>query len=270
MKPLRTVLAASLVFCAIVAAALPAMAAPPSNDTIGGATPIAALPFGETLNTTEATTDADDAAVNANCGAPATDASVWYSLTVATDTDVVVDVSASDYSAGVIVASGSPGSLSLVTCGAPSVVFTALAAESYFLLAFDFQDDGGGNGGLLSISVSEAPPAPEVSLTIDPVGHFSARAGSATISGTVLCSGEAFFTHLEGTLSQQVGRFTIRGGFSTDFVCDGAPHAFTAEAVPDNGKFAGGQATASAFAQACGASFRCGEDSAEQQVRLRR
>ena len=142
--------------------------------------------------------------------------------------------------------------------------------RSHLRLAFDFQDDGGGNGGLLSISVSEAPPAPEVSLTIDPVGHFSARAGSATISGTVLCSGEAFFTHLEGTLSQQVGRFTIRGGFSTDFVCDGAPHAFTAEAVPDNGKFAGGQATASAFAQACGASFRCGEDSAEQQVRLRR
>ena len=58
--------------------------------------------FSEVLDTTEATTDADDAQFNASCGAPATDASVWYTL-VGTDEVVIVDVSGSDYSAGVLV-----------------------------------------------------------------------------------------------------------------------------------------------------------------------
>ena len=48
-----------------------ALAAPPSNDTFTGATS-ATVGFGEVLNTTDATTDADDAQLNADCGAPAT------------------------------------------------------------------------------------------------------------------------------------------------------------------------------------------------------
>lgn len=54
-----------------------ATAAAPGNDTIGGATTVAPG-FTEELDTSEATTDAEDAAINSNCGAPATDASVWY------------------------------------------------------------------------------------------------------------------------------------------------------------------------------------------------
>jgi hypothetical protein len=50
-----------------------ALAAPPSNDTFAGARP----DVSELLDTTEATTDSDDAQLNATCGAPATDASVW-------------------------------------------------------------------------------------------------------------------------------------------------------------------------------------------------
>src|SRR5215475_13573650 len=76
------------------------LAAPPNNDTFTGAT-VATVGFSETLDTTEATTDADDAQLNTNCGAPATDASVWYAVQ-GNDTTVVVDVSASDYSAGVL------------------------------------------------------------------------------------------------------------------------------------------------------------------------
>src|SRR6476469_9449519 len=72
-----------------------AWAAVPTNDTIAGATPISALPFTATLDTTQATTDADDASINANCGAPATEASVWYSYTASADGAVVIDVSQS-------------------------------------------------------------------------------------------------------------------------------------------------------------------------------
>ncbi|HEX3929445.1 MAG TPA: hypothetical protein VHW64_01985, partial [Nocardioides sp.] len=59
-------------------AAGPASAAPPGNDEVGGAI---ALNLGDrvTEDTTQATTNAGDDALNAACGAPVTEASVWYS-----------------------------------------------------------------------------------------------------------------------------------------------------------------------------------------------
>ncbi len=256
------------VLASVALSAVPATAVPPPNDAIGGATAIA-LPFGETLDTTEATTDAEDAAINANCGAPFTDASVWYSLTPANDALIFVDVSASSYSAGLIVATGTPGNLSIITCGPVSVAFQGIAGESYFILAFDDQSDGGSNGGLLSISVSEASPPPEISLTVDPVGHFNARTGTATLTGTFTCSGEALFAGVDGTLDQPVGRrAVVNGSFFTVPVCDGTTHSWTAEVFPNGGKFAGGRGTVHANAFACGF-FDCSEDFVEQSVKLR-
>src|SRR6266508_6987922 len=133
-----TVLLAAALLVALQAA--PAAAAPPSNDTFGGAT-VVSLGFSETLNTTEATTDADDAQLNASCGAPATDASVWYVLTPVADVQVVIDVSQSDYSAGVLVGVGSQGNLSTVTCGPGAVSFFAAAGTTYYVLAIDDQND---------------------------------------------------------------------------------------------------------------------------------
>src|SRR5207247_1328806 len=98
----------------------------------GGATVIAALPFTDTIDTTEATTDADDAEMNvAECGAPATDASVWYTVTPSADAFLVADVSSSNYSAGAIVATGSPGNFSFVTCGPGAVVWEATSGQAY-------------------------------------------------------------------------------------------------------------------------------------------
>src|SRR5687767_8889813 len=112
-----------------------ALAAPPANDTFTGAT-LVSVGFSEVLDTTEATTDSDDAQLNTICGAPATDASVWYALE-GTDIGVIVDVSQSDYSAGVAVGVGTQGNLQLVTCGPGAVVFFAAAGETYYVLAFD-------------------------------------------------------------------------------------------------------------------------------------
>ena len=104
-------------------------AAPPGNDVIEGA--VAAAPgFSTVLDTTDATTDEVDSQLNEFCGAPATDASVWYALTVPSDTGVLVDVSASDYSAGVLVGVGSPGSLAIEACGPGSVGFNASAGTT--------------------------------------------------------------------------------------------------------------------------------------------
>ena len=52
-----------------------ARAAPPSNDLFGGATP-ATTGFAEVLDTTQATTDANDSQLNSSCGAPATAATM--------------------------------------------------------------------------------------------------------------------------------------------------------------------------------------------------
>jgi Family of unknown function (DUF6299) len=250
----------------VAVAAVPAAAAVPANDTFSGAVSIAALPFSATVDTTEATTDADDADANSNCGAPATEASVWYALTPASSTGVSVDVSGSNYSAGVIVVKGSPGSFTLVTCGPRAVGFTATSGVIYYLLAFD-DTPGGVNGGTLQINVSEAKP-PAVSVTVNSTGSVDPRSGVATITGTFTCANVSS-AYLDVSVSQRVGRFTVSGyGFRVGRPCDGQPHPWSADVRSSNGSFAGGRADVDVFAFACN-SFDCAEDEVTQSVLLR-
>jgi uncharacterized protein DUF6299 len=256
---------AGLVVAALVLVA-PAAAAPPANDTFAGAVTISGLPFSETVDTTEATTDADDANANANCGAPATEASVWYAFTPASATGVSVDVSASDYSAGVIVVTGSPGSFELVTCGPGSVAFTAAAGVTYYFLAFD-DTPGGTNGGTLQISVSEVATA-EAAVTVNPTGLVNHHTGVVTISGTFTCA-NADFAFIDVSVTQRVGRFTISGfGEVSADPCDGQSHPWSVDVAGSNGKFSGGKVRVDAFMFACGA-FECATAEAIQTVRLR-
>jgi hypothetical protein len=253
-----------------LAFATPALAAVPGNDAHAGRTVIGSLPFSESLDTTDATTDADDAEVNASCGAPATDASVWYEL-AGTDGGIIVDVSASDYSAGVIVATGSPGTLLTVACGQGAVAFFAASGETYAILAFDDQLDGAGNGGALDIAIDAAPPPPTIDITVDPVGSFNKVTGSATISGTFGCTGDADFAEIDVQLAQNVGRFTISGFggmFAEAPVCDGSIQPWSVEVFGQNGKFKGGRSVAVTFAFACG-TFNCGFDEEQSIVKLR-
>jgi len=106
IKFTRFAFALALALSALGVSAPAALAAAPNNDEFAGAT-LAAFGFSEVLNTTEATTDSDDAQLAESCiGVPATDASVWYAFD-GSDAGVVVDVSQSDYSAGVLVGVGS-------------------------------------------------------------------------------------------------------------------------------------------------------------------
>jgi hypothetical protein len=266
MKRMAFPSSAVLLFTLVLAS--PVLAAAPSNDTFAGRTVITALPFSETLDTSEATTDAYDAELNTECGAPALDASVWYEFTPASDVYTLVDVSASDDPAGVLVATGSPGAIGpVLACGPGAVAFQATAGETYVFLVIDDQSDGGGNGGTLEIAVDEAPPPPDISLTVDPTATFDSRTGSATLTGTVTCS-EGASAFIDITLSQRVGRFTIRGYGFAEATCDGTAQPWSAEVFGDTGLFKGGQAAASVFGQAC--SFDCGFTYEEVTVRLRR
>jgi hypothetical protein len=137
------------------------------------------------LDTSEATTDADDAQLNAMCGAPATDASVWYTFTntSSVDAEVHVDASASSYQAGVLVGVGTRGNLEVVACGlSPIMRFFAIPGTTHYVLVIDPQFDGGGNGGTLNNTFT-AFPAPTVDITVDLVATFD-HAGVATVTGT--------------------------------------------------------------------------------------
>ncbi|MGW5363286.1 hypothetical protein [Actinopolymorpha pittospori] len=254
----------------ILIGAGPAHAAAPTNDTFGGATAIGAVPFTTTVDTSDATTDADDVNANTECGAPATDASVWYSITPEVDGGLVVDVSGSSYLAGVIVVTGTPGAFQIVACGPDAVGFATVAGTTYHLLAFDDQSDGGGNGGTLVMNVDAIPPPPTISVEVDPTAGFDPKTGAATVHGVVNCTGDVEFASLDTELRQRVGRFAVAGTGTMDVICDGADNPWSLDIYPDQGsKFAGGKAASVTFAVACGP-FECGTDYQEHTVQLSR
>ena len=246
----------------------PALAAPPTNDVYGGAEVIAAVPFSTSLDTTEATTDADDAEMNATCGAPAMDASVWFTFTSTTDQAYLADASASDYSAGVFVATGAPGSFEVLACGPGGAAWQATAGQTYSILVIDDQEDGGGNGGTMALTLEVAPPPPALDVTVNPTAQFDSKTGSAILSGTIMCGADAEFAFLEAQLTQRVGRLLIRGFGGTDVTCDGTTRPWTIEVLGDNGLFKGGKSASATFAAACGVAF-CSEYFNESTIQLK-
>ena len=249
----RPVLFLATLALASLGLATPVLAAAPSNDLYTDRTVIPATPFTDVVDTTEATTDADDAELLAQCNAPAADASVWYEYTAVGYAELSITTFESDYPVGVIVAIGSPGAFSLVTCGPGSVPLSTVPDETYAILLFDFQGDGGGNGGQLAMQLAELPPPPELDVTVSTTGSFDPVSGSATIRGTVTCTGgdSDSKTSIDVQVSQTVGRFRFNGqGFAT-FACDGNTNAWEAEAFSDAGKFSGGKASVRLFAFVC-------------------
>lgn len=251
-----------------VLAGSPAVAAVPSNDQFTGAEVVGGVPFTTSLDTTEATTDADDDELNATCGAPAMDASVWYSFTAAADEAYVADASASDYSAGVFVATGSPGSFEVLACGPGGAAWQATAGVTYVIVVIDDQSDGGGNGGQLELTIDVAPPPPALEVTVNPTASFDSKTGSALLSGTIMCGEEAASAFLEAQLTQRVGRILIRGWGGTEVTCDGTTRPWTIEVIGDNGLFKGGKSATVTFAAACGLAF-CSEYFDESTVQLK-
>jgi hypothetical protein len=269
IKKLSYPMGAVLVATGLVLAA-PAHAAAPTNDTFAGAVAIGALPFSAVVDTSQATTDTDDVNANANCGAPATDASVWYTITPATDGGLLVDVSTSSYSAGVLVVTGTPGSFQIWACGPQTIAFPVEAGTTYYLLMIDDQQDGTGNGGQLVIKVDTAPPPPTISITPDLTAAFNPKTGSATVHGTATCTGVVDFAFVDVELHQRVGRGEVVGFGEVDLRCDGNGQPWSVEVVPQFGtKFAGGKAASLAFAVACGL-LDCAIDFKEYTVQLSR
>jgi len=262
----RARIAASIAGIALVVAAPGmALASPPPNDLPAGAIALSAIPVTFTENTTEATVTTDDI----GCGAGGTDqATVWFTLTLASATSVLVDATGSDYPVGVNVFEGSADANNLVTCVEGAASFDAAAGTTYYLMFADIDGDAT-NGGQLDVSIDVAPPPLEVSLTVNSAGKVNPKTGEATISGTISCTRMADFSDVSVSLRQPIGRFAIRGfGFDSP-ACDTTSTDWFASVVGENGKFGPGKATADVSAFACDATS-CGEAFVVASVRLRK
>jgi hypothetical protein len=263
-------------FAAALAAALtsvalggtPALADAPTNDISTGAETIATVPFSITQDTSEATTDADDAELNAFCASPATDASVWYTITPSVEQTLLADVRESSYSAAIFVATGSPGGFELVTCGPGTALWDVTPDQTYYLLVVDDQTDSDGlDGGQMKLTLDVAPPPPVLEVTVNDTARFDAKTGSVFLSGTIMCGSDALEAFLETQVTQRAGRMLIRGYAGTVVTCDGTARPFELAMEGENGLFKGGNATASMAGYACG-EFTCTGYEAEYAIRI--
>lgn len=248
MRTVRLAIAAVAAVALIPVTAAAAFAAAPANDMPGGAI---ALSLGDIVkqDTTKATTGTLDAKVNRFCGAPFTNASVWYTYTPSADEGFILDTAKSDYSTGLMVFEGPPSGATLTACGPTSLGIGGTSGTTYYIMAFSDTTLKGGN---LVLSLEQGPPSPRLKVTVDPVGKAFSN-GDAEISGTYSCK-NADYLYMDGQVTQIWRRVKITAYFQKFFqgTCDGTVHTWKKVVTSDNGLFAKGDATANIFSQACG------------------
>lgn len=246
------------------------LAAPPANDLRSGAK-LVTVGFSEVLDTSEATTDADDAFLNSiGCNFPATDASVWYQF-VGTGETLRIEVFRSNYSASVLI---DFGDFRIFGCGIGGMDFPTISGHPYYMMVLDDQRDGGGNGGMLNISIGLAPPPPDltVTLSVDRFGTVDVHTGVVTISGTYSCvNADSLTVHVVAW--QALGRFLALGFgmIQEQATCDGNLHRWSADIYPDpaGAKFVGGRSITLSSASSSGPFGGGQSEFIEQEVILR-
>jgi hypothetical protein len=247
-----------------------AAAQPPGNDDIANATVVTEVPFTDgPIDTSEATAAADDPQDCTSAGS-----TIWYMFTPTADLSIEINTFDSDYDTTLGVYTGSPGSLSLITCnddfdGLQSAVhFEATANTTYFIMVADHCcESTGGVTLFFNIREFDFPPRVDIALVVAQ-GSFN-KAGEATIGGTVTCNIETFDGIMYGTLRQRVGRDFITGDFfiGLDSPCVPPSSNWSATVVGD-GVFRGGKVNVEVFAEACD-DFTCDSDEVRKTIYLK-
>lgn len=252
MKKVRLAVAAGVAAAVIVPlSATGASAAPPNNDMPGGAV---ALTLGQTYSedTTQATTGSLDAKMNGLCGAPFTNASVWFTYTPTESGTFLLDMSASSYTGGFMIFANKVDLQQFRGCGPETIAGNAVAGKKYIIVAFS---DTATNGGDLEVSLQPGPPPPTGTVTINPDGKAYSN-GDAQISGTMTCANaDGGYAENYGTLTQIWKRLKITGfydQFNDPSVCDGTSHAWKTRISSDNGLYANGNASVTGEFDVCG------------------
>ncbi|TLS35309.1 hypothetical protein [Pseudalkalibacillus caeni] len=122
---------------------------PPPNDLCTSATPIAALPFTDTMNTCTATLDYHNPCGEGDTGDYF---SVWYTYTPAEDMQITADTVGSDYDTYLAVFTGSCDNLQFIDCDDDSggnrtskISFAASAGVTYYFMIGGYSNDSCGD-----------------------------------------------------------------------------------------------------------------------------
>jgi hypothetical protein len=212
-----------------------------ANDDFDDAVVITELPFAHRVSTVDARTSHDDPPPGERCGFTSTNGhTVWYQFTSFENLRINASTAGSNYDTNIFVYTGTRGDLTLAACNPlpRSVTFEAVAGETYFF----FVASGEASGGNLVFKVDRGI---EVGVTIDPVGTVNPSTGIATITGTVTCSGSAFF-ELGGAVQQRNAQAS-QGSLFAAGECGGVS-AWQGEVQGENGRFVPGTAEVSAIA----------------------
>jgi len=195
--------------------------AQPANDNFADAAPIASLPFGTSVDLSDATTEPDEPLL---CGATQT---VWYAFTPTSDAVVRADATGSSFSdtnLSIYRADGPGlGSLTWLGCGSfgSPVVFAAQAGTTYYVQGGSFF----GEGGTLGVHLEVVPPPPndDFANALPYTGPFS---DTQDITGATNQAGEPPSSCLGGLTNTVWYSFTpttsgsisadTEGGFSAD------------------------------------------------------
>jgi hypothetical protein len=197
---------------ACVGIAAPAAAAAPSNDDRGAATVIGSVPFNDTVDTTDATSQASDP--NACDFSGEGDATVWYSFTPTRAGRYMARTAGSDYDTTLTLAVPTGGGLATRDCsdddgwGSDSmIVWDAEARQEYLLMV------GGccpGSRGHLEFSVVAPPPPPTVRLWLGANARLT-RLGAVVLHGRLECR-RVPTGRVSVSVRQDQGLRIVRGG----------------------------------------------------------
>ena len=211
--------------------------AKPINDLPSGAKAIGPLPYSDTSNTSNATTDPLEVSLNNQCGAPAVRKGVWYKAQVPPAGTVVrASAEGSSYSVGLMAVIRSGGRWQVINC-APYVLIGDVAMSvpsgtTVFILAFD--DTQGSQGGTLKFNVRRAVPAPTVQVSIKPRARLRTN-GNVNLSGTASCRGrKSVLIDVFAGIRQTVPGGTAEGFqfLSLTVACGNTPINWTFDVAP--------------------------------------
>ena len=119
-----------------------------------------------------------------------------------------------------------------------------MADTTYYVVAFDSQEDGGGKGGNLHIAFLKSV-LPKLTFSVDSKGTLDSSNRSVTISGTYTCNADAAINEFTVFVDGRQGDLKGRGEFNGP--CDGATHNWTAVVAPEGGKFRAGKIKTNSF-----------------------
>jgi hypothetical protein len=136
-----------MVFVSVLAPTA-ALAAAPQNDDIAAVKTIASVPYSDTIDATDATSDPEDPQTCNN------GKSVWYSFTPSETKRVVAHTAGSDYSNVIAVFRGEPDKDSLIACenGSSRYSFDAKSGVTYWFMVTGY------SGGLLTFNLEIVIP----------------------------------------------------------------------------------------------------------------